>query len=163
MNRQKKKFLIKEKINTITVIAIVGAVLCLIGYAVILSMIPVNVGYPVFEAPSNIFIKTIQLPDGSHIFASQSTKGGKIVNKGHQNPSLYVDEGSLVVIHLINEVKIVPNISNKHNLNIDEFNVHTGDIGYFQTKSVTFLANKKGSFEYYDSYNPQMRGLIYVR
>ena len=163
MNRQKKKFLIKEKTNTVIALIIVGVVLSLIGYYVLLSMVPVNVGYPVFGAPSNIFIKTIKLPDGSYAFATQSTKGSKTTNIGSLNPTYNVEYGNLVTVHLINEVKTVPNIGNKHNLNIDKFNVHTVDLGYFQTSSVTFLANEKGSFEYYDSYNPTMRGIINVR
>ena len=144
-------------------VAIIGVVVGLVGYYALVSMVPVNVGYPVFGAPSNVFIKTVKMPDGNHAFAAQSSKGGKTTSIGSINPTYNVEEGNLVTIHLINEIKNERNIGNKINLNIDAFNVHTGDMGYFQTTSITFLADKKGSFEYYDSYNPAMRGIINVR
>ncbi len=163
VNKQKGKTTIREKTSMIKWVAIIGVVIGLVGYYFLLTMVPVNVGYPVFGAPSNIFIKTIKNPDGSFAFATQSTKGSKTTSGGHLNPTYHVGEGNLVTIHLINEIKNERNVGNKINLNIDEFNVHTGDMGYFQTTSITFLANKKGNFEYYDSYNPAMRGIINVQ
>jgi plastocyanin len=44
----------------------------------------------------------------------------------------------------------------------DEFNVHTRDLGYFETQTVTFLADKKGTFEYYCTIHPEMKGIIKV-
>ena len=44
------------------------------------------------------------------------------------SPSLTVKNGNLVQIHLINEEKNESSMKSKHNLNIDEFNVHTGDL-----------------------------------
>jgi len=63
---------------------------------------------------------------------------------------------------LINEDKNQPNNPSKHNLNIDEFNVHTKDLGYFQSESVTFLADKTGTFDYYCSIHPDMKGVITI-
>ena len=93
-----------------------------------------------------------------------STKGGKTVpNVAGDSPPLMVTNGNLVQIHLINEEKNEPSNKSIHNLNIDEFNVHTGDLGYFQTKSITFLADKVGTFEYYCSIHPEMKGTITVK
>lgn len=78
------------------------------------------------------------------------------------SPALSVAKGNLVQIHIINEEKNEQNSQSKHNLNIDEFNVHTEDLGYFQTGSVIFLADKAGTFEYYCSVHPEMRGTITV-
>lgn len=163
VNKQKEKTTLSEKTSMIKWVAVISVVVGLVGYYFLLSMVPVNVGYPVFSAPSNIFIKTIKMPDGTYAFATQSTKGGKATSMGALNPTYKVGEENLVTIYLINEIKNERNIVNKINLNIDEFNVHTGDMGYFQSTSITFLADKKGSFEYYDSYNPTMRGIINVQ
>jgi len=63
---------------------------------------------------------------------------------------------------LINEDKNQPNNPSKHNLNIDEFNVHTKDLGYFQSESITFLADQIGTFDYYCSIHPDMKGVITI-
>ncbi|PIN82350.1 MAG: hypothetical protein COV65_06865 [Nitrosopumilales archaeon CG11_big_fil_rev_8_21_14_0_20_33_24] len=78
------------------------------------------------------------------------------------SPSIIISKNNLVQIHLINEEINPPDNISKHNLNIDEFNVHTKDLGYFQTDSVTFLANKAGTFDYYCSLHPDMKGTITV-
>ena len=49
-----------------------------------------------------------------------------------------------------------------HNLNVDAFNVHTKDLGYFQSQTITFIANKNGTFPYYCTIHPEMKGLIHV-
>ena len=91
------------------------------------------------------------------------TKGGKALPTSEgQSPPISVSKGNLVQIHLINEEKNSSEIPSKHNLNIDEFNVHTKDLGYFQSESVTFLADKEGTFDYYCSIHPEMRGTITV-
>ena len=65
-------------------------------------------------------------------------------------------------IHFINEVRAVTNSLGVHNLNIDEFNVHSMDLHYFGTQSITFLADKAGTFDYYCSIHPEMRGRLVV-
>lgn len=132
------------------------------SYYVIMSMIPVNATLPVFGSPSNIFIKAVKTNKG-YTFASQSVKGGKTPPiLGKTSPTFIVEDGNLVTMHLINEDKNMPNELSKHNLNIDEFNVHSKDLSYFQTQSITFLADKKGTFDYYCSIHPEMRGEIIV-
>lgn len=144
-------------------IGIAGVVVSIAVYAVILSMTPVNVDYPVLEPPENFFLKAIKTPDGKNIFASQSAKGGKNVPTiGKQSPTLHISEGNLVSIHFINEQKNTADEKSLHNINIDKFNVHSNDLVYFQTQTITFLANEKGEFSYYCSIHPEMKGRIIV-
>jgi plastocyanin len=64
-----------------------------------------------------------------------------------------------VSVHLINEDD---QAHEKHNINIDEFGVHTKDLGYFEGETVTFVADKAGTFEYYCSIHPEMKGTMTV-
>jgi len=41
--------------------------------------------------------------------------------------------------------------------------VHTGDLGYFQSKSVTFIADKAGTFQYYCTIHPEMKGKLVIQ
>lgn len=133
------------------------------GYYGILSMIPVNGTFPVLSSPSNIFIKAVKSNDKGYVFATQSVKGGKTPPAiGKTSPTYIVEKGNLVSIHIINEDKNIPNAASVHNLNIDEFNVHTKDLHYFQTETITFLADKAGTFDYYCSIHPEMKGEIIV-
>ena len=136
--------------------------LLLIGYFALQSFSPVNSEQIIFAPSTNIFLKAIDSPQGYH-YASQSTKGGKVLPSvtGSSTP-ITVSKGNLVQIHLINEEKNKPGEYSKHNLNIDEFNVHSKDLGYFQTESIIFLADKTGTFDYYSSIHPEMRGTITV-
>ena len=139
-----------------------GGVIILIGFLVLNSFIPVNYDGFIFESSTNILLKAVKSSEGYH-FSTQSSKGGKMVPTTVGNsPSLTVENGNLIQIHLINEEKNDASSKSSHNLNIDEFNVHTGDLGYFQTKSITFLADKIGTFNYYCSIHPEMRGTITV-
>jgi len=158
----KKKKVVKISRGSIISISIILSVSILIGFLIINSFLPVNSDQLIFESPTNILLKAVKSPEGYH-YATQSSKGGKTVpSTAGNSPSLTVKNGNLVQIHLINEEKNEPSIKSKHNLNIDEFNVHTGDLGYFQTKSITFLADKNGTFEYYCSIHPEMKGILTV-
>lgn len=159
-----KASILKTKIGkkTIIGIALMAVLISGGGYYGILSMIPVNGTFPVFGSPTNLFIKAVKSTQG-YVFASQSVKGGKTVPVlGKTSPTFVVEKGNLASIHLINEDKNIPNAISKHNLNIDEFNVHSNDLNYFQTQTITFLADKKGTFDYYCSLHPEMRGEIVV-
>ena len=74
-------------------------------------------------------------------------------------PTLYVSKGGLESIHFINEDY---ETHSKHNFNIDEFKVHSNDLGYFQNQIITFIVDKDGTFEYYCSIHPEMRGRVVV-
>ncbi len=154
------------KIGARSILALVAAVLIMgtVGVAIIQSMIPVNADYPVFGAPTNIYLKSIKTSDGGYVFASQSIKGGKVVpSTGKQSPGIHTTKGNLVSIHLINEEKSEHGVHSKHNINIDEFNVHSNDLDYFQTQTITFLADKSGTFDYHCTIHPEMRGTIVVQ
>jgi hypothetical protein len=97
-------------------------------------------------------------------FISQATGSVKGVRTNigggpHVDPNYLFKLGSLQSFHVINEDY---ETHSKHNFNIDEFNVHTKDLGYFETQTVTFLADKKGTFEYYCTIHPEMKGIIKV-
>lgn len=158
----KKQKLKQNYKRTVFKIGIAGGIISIATYAVLISMIPVNVDYPVFEPPENFFLKTVK-QNGEHVFASQSAKGGKgVPSAGKRSPTFHIAEGSLVSIHLINEQKSTVDEKSLHNINIDKFNVHSNDLEYFQTQTITFLANEKGEFQYYCSIHPEMNGKITV-
>ena len=125
------------------------------------SFHPVNTDSFVFAPTTNLFLKAVKSSQGNYHY--QTTKGGKSLSSTEgTSPSLVVSKGNLIQIHLINEEKNEPNNPSKHNLNIDEFNVHIKDLDYFQSESVTFLADKTGTFEYYSTIHPGMKGTITV-
>jgi hypothetical protein len=117
--------------------------------------------------PRNIFLKALYSPNHGYSYTSQSTGTAKILNSGGGNsgvgtnhgPTLTLNQGRALAVHLINEDS---ETHSKHNLNIDELNVHTKDLGYFQSETVTFTANKSGIFDYYCSIHPEMTGKLVV-
>ena len=134
------------------------------GYYAYQSFIPVNVDYPVFLVPENILIKTGQSADGHFVFNHQSSRGGKQTpHPGMASPTLNISKGNLVSLHIINEIKNIPNQKSIHNFNIDEFNVHSKDLGYFESQSINFLADKSGEYVYYCTLHPEMKGLLIIK
>ncbi|MFZ0203298.1 MAG: cupredoxin domain-containing protein, partial [Nitrososphaeraceae archaeon] len=129
---------------------------------------------PVFGAPKNNFVKASHHPQSGYLFVGQSaggarksfvpsTGGGPNGNSGTgtnaTGPTLYLSKGGLESIHFINEDY---DTHSKHNFNIDEFKVHSKDLGYFQSQIITFIVDKNGMFEYYCSIHPEMRGKVVV-
>jgi len=146
-------------------IVITAAAILVIAYFGINSLIPVNSNSPVLSPPRNNFIKAIHSPQAGYVFVSQSSgsvKGlrGSSGGSGYTNPTFTLSKGGLESIHIINEDY---ETHSKHNFNIDEFNVHTKDLGYFQTQTVTFIADKEGTFQYYCTIHPEMKGTIVVQ
>ncbi len=124
------------------------------------SFNPVNSDSFVFASTNNVFLKTMS-SQGNYYY--QVTKGGKSFSSGDgTSHSIKASKGNLIQIHLINEDRNLPNNPSKHNLNIDEFNVHIKDLDYFQSESVTFFADKTGTFDYYCSIHPGMKDTITV-
>jgi Cupredoxin-like domain len=142
------------------IVVIIG----LVGYYGYQSLIPVNADHPVFLVPENLLIKTGQTTDGHYAFGLQSSKGGKQVPyNGMTSPTLTVSKNSLISVHLINEIKNTPDVKSIHNFNIDEFNVHSKDLEYFDSQSITFLADKTGEFTYYCKIHPEMKGIMVIK
>ena len=149
----------EQKFNSRKFIWIGGILLAIagIGYAAMMSTTPVNSKYPVFGVPVNHYIKAVNSQNGP-TFVSTSTKGGKGFSGsgGQTTPTIEVNTDELVAIHVLNEDH------QKHNFNIDQFNVHTKDLDYFGSQSIMFVADKSGRFSYYDSLHPTMNGTIVV-
>jgi len=142
-------------------IIVVAGVVVLAGGITLNSFNPVNSDSFVFAPTTNVFLKGVQSSQG--IYHYLHAKGGKSLSStAGLSPQIQVPKGNLVQIHLINEDKNQPNNPSKHNLNIDEFNVHTKDLGYFQSESITFLADQIGTFDYYCSIHPDMKGVITI-
>lgn len=133
------------------------------GYYAYQSLIPVNVDYPVFLVPENILIKTGQSADGHYLFSHQSSRGGKQApHPGMTSPTVTISKGNLVSLHIINEIKNTSEQKSIHNFNIDEFNVHSKNLGYFESQSINFLADKSGEYTYHCTLHPEMKGLLII-
>lgn len=160
--KNKNKF--KFSRGVIIGIVIIATAISIISYYSINSMIPVNGKSPILSPPRNIFIKASHSSQTGYIFVSQSSgavKGLRGSGGGgySTNPTYTFNKGGVESIHMINEDY---ETHSKHNFNIDQFNVHTKDLGYFQTQSVTFIADKEGTFQYYCTIHPEMKGNVVV-
>jgi plastocyanin len=158
-NNNKNKIMPKK----IIVIGILCTVISLIIYGGINSLKSYN-GNFLLSPPRNFFMKATYLPNEGNVYTSQSTGTAKILNSGAgskigHNPTITLNQGNSLSLHLINEDS---EKHSRHNLNIDEFNIHTKNLGYFQIQTVTFTANKTGAFNYYCSIHPEMNGKIIV-
>ncbi len=145
-------------------IVAVATAISIISFYAINSMIPVNGNSPILSPPRNIFIKASHSPQTGYIFVSQSSgavKGLRGSGGGgySTNPTYTFNKGGVESVHMINEDY---ETHSKHNFNIDQFNVHTKDLGYFQTQTVTFVADKEGTFRYYCTIHPEMKGNVVV-
>ena len=163
--KNKNKF--KFSSGAIIVIVAVATAISLISFYAINSMIPVNGKSPVLSPPRNIFVKASHSQQTGYIFVSLSSgtvkglrgSGGSGGSAYSTSPTYTFNKGSVESIHMINEDY---QTHSKHNFNIDQFNVHTKDLGYFQTQTVTFIADKEGTFQYYCTIHPEMKGNIVV-
>lgn len=144
-------------------IGAIAAVVSLVGFFGYRALVPVNGTSPVLGFPTNDFIKATHSKSGYFYLsqASGSVKGLRSTggSSAHINPSYVYSKGELVSFHFINEDY---DTHSKHNFNIDAFNVHTKDLGYFGTETVSFVADKTGTFDYYCSIHPEMKGTITV-
>ncbi len=155
-NKTKSKFISRGTIIGIAIIVAAGAAG---GYYLMTSTIPVNGTGPIFATPSNIYIKAIHTDQG-YAFDEQSTRSGKKTISGvNIDPSIHISKGTLVSLHVINEDK---DTGSDQDLNIDAFNVHTKHLKYFQAQTINFLADKDGSYTYYSTIHPEMKGTIVV-
>ena len=81
---------------------------------------------------------------------SLNSGSGSRIGLGH-NPTISPNHGNTVPIHLINENS---ETHSKHNINRDDFDAPTNDLGHFQSQTITFTTNKSGNFNYYCSIHP---------
>jgi len=140
-----------------------AAVIFGIGAVSYRSLIPVNGNSPILQPPINHVVKaTYSQGSGYHWLnvASSKVKGTRSSGGNFLDPDYTFNKGELESIHVINGDYLT---HSKHNFNIDEFNVHTKDLDYFENESVTLLADKVGTFDYYCSIHPEMRGTISVQ
>jgi plastocyanin len=157
--------------NRIITYGIIAAILSGVGIAGYKSMIPTNGSTPVFGIPVNHFVKAKYSTGSGYAWvsmSSSSSKGLKSTSRGGGagaaaaavNPSYILGKGGLQSMHIVNEDY---ETHSKHNFNIDEFNVHSNDLAYTQSQTITFVADKSGTFHYYCSIHPEMKGDIVIK
>jgi plastocyanin len=148
---------------------IIAAIISGVGIAGYKSMIPTNGNTPVFGIPINHFIKAKYSAGSGYAWVSMSSSSSKGLNSGGRgggvtaaavSPSYVFVKGGLQSMHVVNEDY---ETHSKHNFNIDEFNVHSKDLTYTQSQTITFVADKSGTFNYYCNIHPEMKGDIIVK
>lgn len=147
---------------------IIAAIISVVGIAGYKSMIPTNGSTPVFGIPINHFVKAKYSEGSGYAWVSMSSSSSKGLNSAGRggaaaaalNPSYFFGKGSLQSMHVINEDY---ETHSKHNFNIDEFNVHSNELAYTQSQTITFVADKSGTFHYYCSIHPEMKGDIIIK
>lgn len=144
--------------NSAIAIGIAAVLVSVVAYFVINSS--ATSGIPLFTPARNNFLVAKYYQDAGYAFVSKSTTSGKkSPGAGSVNPTIQILKDSVEAVHMINEDS---DTGSKHNINIDEFNVHSRDLGYFESQEITFVANKVGTFPYYCSIHPEMKGNIVV-
>jgi hypothetical protein len=142
---------------------IIAAVISVVGIAGYKSMIPINGTTPVFGIPNNHFVKARYSPSSGYAWVSVSSGSVKGMRGsgggGSANPQYVFNRGGLQSIHVINEDY---ETHSKHNFNIDELNIHSKDLAYSESQTITFVADKPGTFHYYCNIHPEMKGEITV-
>ena len=158
--------------NRIITFGIIATIISGVGIAGYKSMIPTNSNTPVFGIPINHFVKAKYSAGSGYAWvsmASSSSKGLKSNGRGGGggagaaaavNPSYILGKGGLQSMHVVNEDY---ETHSKHNFNIDEFNVHSKDLAYTQSQTLTFLADKPRTFHYYCDIHPEMKGDMVIK
>ena len=143
---------------------IIAAIVSLVSITVYYWMIPTNGSTPVFGLPNNHFVKANYSPRSGYAWVSissgsikglRSSGGGGAIT----NPQYVFNRGGLQSIHVINEDY---ETHSKHNFNIDELNIHSRDLAYSDSQTITFVTDKPGTYHYYCGIHPEMRGDITV-
>lgn len=145
--------------GTVITVAILIAVVAGGVYYLWTNSVPVNSTTPNFSPASNIYILAIHNDQG-YSYDEQSTKTGKKSISGtNTNPEIHVPKGTLIALHVINEDK---DTGSDQDLNIDAFNVHTRHLKYFEAQTINFVADKEGTYPYYSTIHPEMKGTFTV-
>lgn len=143
---------------------IIAAIVSLISITLYNSMIPTNGTNPVFGIANNHFIKANYSPRSGYVWVSVSSgsiKGLRSSGSGGSmtNPQFVFNRGGLQSIHVMNEDY---QTHSKHNFNIDELNIHSRDLAYSDSQTISFVVDKPGTYHYYCNIHPEMRGDITV-
>lgn len=151
------KTMTKKGIITYAIIGVIISGISIAGYK---SMIPTNGNSPVFGPPINHFVKAKYSASSGYGWVSMSSGSAKGLRGGGTiNPSYVFGKGGLQSMHVINEDY---ETHSKHNFNIDELNIHSKDLAYSESQTITFVADKPGTFHYYCDIHPEMKGEIIV-
>ncbi len=146
--------------GTIIFFAVIAAAVGGGIYYFVSTSTPVNSSVPVFGTPANVYILGLHDPNQGYVYDQQSTRQGKrTLSSGVIDSSIHIPKGSLVALHFINEDK---DTNTQMDLNIDSFNVHTKPLSYFQAQTITFIADKEGTYSYYSTLHPEMKGTLTV-
>lgn len=150
--------------NKMIMLGVLAAIISGVGLVGYKSLIPVNGSTPVIGVPNNHFIKATHSSGSGYHWLSASSGSVKGMRSGGSagnvmNPTYTFNKGDLETIHVINEDYTTHSV---HNLNIDEFNFHTKDLEYYESQTFTIVANEVGTFQYYCSIHPEMKGEISV-
>lgn len=164
MKRQKQSAKPRFTTSRIITIGAIAAIVSIAGFFGYRALVPANGSAPMLSFPMNDYIKATHSQNGGFFYVSQASgavKGIKSTTSSTSqiNPSYSFTKGELVSMHFINEDY---ETHSQHNFNIDEFNVHTKSLGYFGTETVNFVADKPGTYPYYCSIHPEMKGTITV-
>lgn len=164
MKRRNKRQNASARITKNRVIAygIMAVVVTSIGYFGWHAMIPANGTFPVFAPREHHFIKALYSSSGYQYvsISSGSVKGVRSSGGGGiVNPEYTFSAGDVQSMHFINEDR---ETHSQHNFNIDALNVHTNDLNYYESQTIDFIPDKAGTFEYYCSIHPEMKGKIMV-
>jgi hypothetical protein len=154
------KTMTKKRIITYGIIAAIISGISIAGYK---SMIPTNGNSPVFGVPINHFVKAKYSVNSGYAWVSMSSGTAKGLRGSGGvatiNPSYIFGRGGLQSMHIINEDY---ETHSKHNFNIHELNIHSKDLAYYESQTVTFVADKPGNFHYYCNIHPEMKGDIII-
>ena len=163
MKKQKERPKPRFTRNRVMVYGAIAAIISIVGFFGYRALVPANSTAPVLAFPQNDYIKATHSQSGFYYLSQTSGAVKGIRNTGNSgtqiNPNYVYSKGDLVSFHFINEDY---DTHSKHNFNIDAFNVHTQDLGYFGSETVSFVADKAGNFDYYCTIHPEMKGTITV-
>lgn len=125
----------------------------------LVSIVLFSLFIPHTEKQFNIYIEGIHTNAEYAYLPDSSIHTTNIMDSGVNDSSIHISKGTVVALHFINKGK---ETDAKMDFNIDAFNVHTNQLDYFQSQTITFIANKQGTFTYYSNLHPEMKGTITI-
>lgn len=105
----------------------------------------------------NLYIMGIHTYTG--LTYKDESKPPIILGRGYNDSAIHILEGATIELHFINKdtTDDIP-----MDLNLDAFNVHTNHLTSLQSQTVSFMADKSGTFTYYSKLHPEMKGTIII-